>query len=140
LTGAAAEPFAATGRCLCGAVRFGLRGRLPSLGFCHCSKCRKVSGGPSNAVIVVKAERFEWLAGEAQRQSFSLASGWGTTFCRTCGCPVPQAGRDGQRLWVPVGALDDDPELRISGHIWVGSKAKWEVICGDAPQFLEGPP
>ena len=32
------------------------------------------------------------------------------------------------------------PGLRVGGHIWVGSKAPWDEIAGDAPRFEEGLP
>jgi hypothetical protein len=41
---------------------------------------------------------------------------------------------------VPAGALDDDPGVGITGHIWVGSKAPWDEIAGDAPRFEAGLP
>jgi hypothetical protein len=39
--------FAAVGGRLCGAVRFGQRGRLSAVEMGHCPKRRKVSGGGS---------------------------------------------------------------------------------------------
>jgi len=127
--------FVAVGGCLCGAVRFGLKERLAPVGFCHCSICRKASGVASSAVLSVRRERFAWISGEDAREVFSLPSGWSNCFCRTCGCPAPQATPDGQRMWVPAGVLEGDPQLKIAGHIFVGSKASWELICDDAPQF-----
>jgi hypothetical protein len=41
---------------------------------------------------------------------------------------------------VPAGVLDDDPGVKVAGHIFVGSKAPWDEIAGSAPQFDEGPP
>jgi hypothetical protein len=35
---------------------------------------------------------------------------------------------------VPMGALDDDPGVRPQAHIFVGSKAPWDVITDDLPQ------
>jgi len=129
------QGFVAVGSCLCGAVRFGLKEKLAPVGFCHCSQCRKASGVASNAVLTTRAERFVWLSGEDNLQSWSKDSGWTTVFCRTCGSPAPQPTPGGQHIWVPAGALDSDPDLKIAGHIFVGSKAAWERICDDAPQF-----
>lgn len=132
--------FVATGRCLCGAIRFGLKEKLAPVGFCHCSLCRRVSGGVSNAVLNVRRDRFEWLSGEDDVQTYVNETGWKSLFCRTCGAPAPHVRAGGERVLVPAGLLDGNPDLALSGHIFVGSKAKWEVIGDDAPQFDEWPP
>ncbi len=134
-----AEPFSATGRCLCGQVTWGVTGRLPPVGFCHCSQCRRVSGTGSNAVLSVKADRLVWLSGEAALKTYALPSGWSTTFCETCGCPMPHLGPHG-RWFVPAGSLDGQPDLAVSGHIFVADKPGWAAIGDDAPQFREWPP
>ena len=133
------EPQTATGGCLCGAVRFALHGRLPPVGMCHCSLCRRVSGAGATTVLNVRAERFRWLAGEDHWREFRTPSGWGSFFCPTCGSPTPHQMSNGERVLVPAGTLDADPGPRVAGHIFVGSKASWDVIGDDAPQFDEWP-
>ncbi len=128
------------GSCLCGGVRFEYGRAVTGVGMCHCSQCRKVSGVASNAVIVVPEAELRWLAGEELRQTWAKPSGWSTTFCRACGCPVPQLLPTGGAYWVPAGSLDDDPGVQIAGHIYVGSKASWDLIAGDAPRFEAGLP
>jgi hypothetical protein len=125
---------------LCGEVRFEYGRAVSQVGMCHCSQCRKVSGVASNAVIVVPEAELRWLSGEELRQSYAKPSGWSTTFCRRCGSPLPQTLPGAAAYWVPAGLLDDDPGLRIGGHIYVGSKAPWDELAGDAPQFEEGLP
>lgn len=132
------ETVTATGRCLCGRVRFQLLGRLPPVGFCHCSQCRRVSGTGSNAVLNVRATRFAWVSGQDNLRRYATDTGWSTTFCADCGCPMPQPTPDGARMFVPAGALEGDPALTPAGHIFVGSKPAWVRICDDSPQF-EGP-
>ena len=107
---------------------------------CHCSQCRKVSGAASNAVIVVPEGDLKWLRGEDLRQVYAKPTGWRTTFCRTCGSSVPQLLPTGGAYWVPAGVLDDDPGLRVGGHIFVASRASWDEIAGSAPQFQEALP
>ena len=127
------------GSCLCGGVRFEITGPHSKIGFCHCSLCRRASGVASNAVLNVRRDRFEWLSGEDNVQVYATPSGWKSLFCKTCGSPAPHILSSGERVLVPAGLLDGDPDLATSGHIFVGSKARWEVIGGDAPQFDEWP-
>jgi len=126
------------GSCLCGGVRFQYTRAVSQVGMCHCSQCRKVSGTASNAVIVVPETDFEWISGEELRRVFSKPTGWRSTFCASCGSPLPLKIPGSAAWWVPAGLLDDDPGLVVGGHIFVGSKAAWDEIAGDAPQFAEG--
>jgi hypothetical protein len=126
------------GSCLCGEIRFEYARAVTQVGMCHCSRCRKVSGTASNATIVVPETDFKWIAGEELRRVYTRPTGWQTTFCEKCGSPLPQTLRGAAAYWVPAGLLDDDPGLVIGGHIFVGSKAAWDEIAGDAQQFAEG--
>ncbi|HME72354.1 MAG TPA: GFA family protein, partial [Myxococcota bacterium] len=91
------------GSCLCGGIRFEYARAVSEIYLCHCSLCRKNSGAASNAVIVVPASDFKWLSGEDLRQVYRKPTGWSTTFCRTCGSPVPQQNRGTAAYWVPAG-------------------------------------
>ena len=128
------------GSCLCGSIRFEYARAVTQIGMCHCSQCRKVSGVASNAVIVVGKDELRWLAGEELVQEFAKPTGWGSTFCRKCGSPLPRKIPNAEAYWVPAGVLDDDPGLRVAGHIFVGSKALWDVIPEGTPQYPEGLP
>ena len=127
------------GSCLCGAVRFEYGRSVTQVGMCHCSQCRKVSGVASNAVIVVPATELRWLAGEELRQRFEKPSGWSTTFCRTCGSPLPQKLPGTEAYWVPAGSSRRPGAPRRWPHLG-RLKAPWEEIPGTAPQFQEGLP
>ncbi len=63
---------------------------------------------------------------------------------RTCGAHAPDANARKTAYVVPAGILDDDPSLVVGEHIFVGSKAHWEVLGDDgAPCFdagSSGPP
>jgi hypothetical protein len=126
-----------TGSCLCQAVKYEIQGELTAVGHCHCSKCRKVSGTGSNAVCYASPEHLIWTKGETEISKFVFPDGWSSTFCSKCGSPLPQCVPDGSLCLVPAGTLDEDPGPDIMGHIYVGSKASWDVIGDTAPQFDE---
>jgi hypothetical protein len=129
------------GSCLCGGIAFEITGDLPGIGQCHCSLCRKVSGVGSTATIAVSADQLTWISGQDLVQEFARPSGYGTSFCRVCGSPAPDANRPRTRYGIPIGLFDGDPGTKVVEHIYVGSKASWEIIGDDAPQYPEmGPP
>jgi hypothetical protein len=128
------------GSCLCSGLRFEIDGKVSGVGECHCSLCRKVSGTASNAVLITARRSLRWVQGEDLVQVYTRPTGWRTGFCRVCGSPAPLLHENGKLFAVPAGSLDDDPGTRIEQHIFVGSKAGWDEIGGDARQFEEGAP
>ena len=128
------------GSCLCKGTKFSVDGRISDIGHCHCSKCRKVSGVNSNGVVMAAAKRFKWDSGEDLVQRYEMEDGWSSTFCRKCGSPLPMSVPDGKLVWIPIGSLDEHPEIKVVEHIYVGSKANWEVIGDEAPQYEGDPP
>jgi len=119
-------------------VTFELDGPTTEIGMCHCSKCRKVSGTASNAVLVVARDGLRWSSGEEALSRFALADGWGVWRCAACGSPAPMLHPGGGAYWVPAGLLDSDPGVRVAGHIFVDSKAPWDEIAGKAEQLRDG--
>jgi hypothetical protein len=57
------------------------------------------------------------------------------THCKLCGSLVFSVVRDGAYVHVPMGTLVDDPTIRPTKHIFVGSKAPWFEITHDLPRF-----
>jgi hypothetical protein len=47
---------------------------------------------------------------------------------------------DGEVHGVTLGTVDGDPGVQIEMHIFVDSKAPWDHIGGNAPQYPEFPP
>lgn len=126
------------GSCLCGAVRFELARAVTPIWMCHCSRCRKDSGAASTASFLVPRAELRWLAGEDRIRTYAHTEIFRTTFCTTCGSRLPQLHASGGAYMVPAGAVDGDPGVAVGSHIFVGSKAAWDEIGGDAPRFDEG--
>lgn len=121
---------AKTGGCLCGDVRFEVRGRIPDLYQCHCSLCRKMTGSSANAGLAVRAGDFSWAGRARKVRSFERPTGFRNDFCARCGSPVPFAVEGEDQVWIPAGAFDGPIGARVAHHIHVASKADWDEIGG----------
>jgi hypothetical protein len=61
-------------------------------------------------------------------------------FCRVCGSSMPRLDASRSLAVVPMGSCDDDPGVRPERHIFTDSKAPWDRITDDLPQFPGAPP
>lgn len=130
--------MALTGGCFCGAVRYGIQAPLLNARSCHCSRCRKAFSGAGSAYAEVAPESFSWLSGEGFLRRYESVPGWGLCFCDICGTTLC-GFHDDKVHGVTLGSVDGDPGVQIAMHIFVDSKAPWDHIGGDAPQFAEFP-
>ena len=72
-----------TGSCHCGAVRYRVAGALEDVAHCHCSVCRRVTGGLLVTWATVRCDDFQWLQGTPQRYDSSASCV--RYFCSRCG-------------------------------------------------------
>jgi hypothetical protein len=54
-----------------------------------------------------------------------------------CGSLLYSVVRDGAYVHVAMGTLVDNPTIRPTAHMFVGSKAPWFTITDDLPQYAE---
>ncbi len=128
-----------TGGCFCGQVRYQISGELVRGRACHCSRCRKAFNGASSAYAeVATGSIFSWLDGEALIRQYKTGERWGMVFCSVCGSTLCGV-HDDEVHGVTLGCVDGDPGVEIEQHIFVGSRAPWDHIGGDAVQFEEHP-
>jgi len=83
---------------------------------------------------VRRTSDIKWLSREAEISSYHHSEIYTPYFCSCCGPSVPLIGKAGY-CFIPAGALDSDIEAEVSKHIFAGSKASWDNINDDAPQF-----
>lgn len=128
------------GTCLCGDVQFEIDAESFGVIQCHCSLCRKQGGSASNSATFVPRHTFRWLKGEGQIGTWRKASGFRSDFCRSCGSPLPNPLGDTDLVWIPVGLIDDAPNLQMVAHIYTESMASWDPSQLTEPSFGEMPP
>lgn len=127
-----------TGECFCGTVKYRIDGKLRDARSCHCSRCRKAFSSQASAYAEVDPNEFEWIAGADNLSSYTNVEGFGLSFCKTCGstlCGIYQGNVHG----VTLGCVNGNPDVEIGMHIYVGSKAGWEVLPEGVKTFDEGP-
>jgi hypothetical protein len=119
------------GSCLCGAVRFEVKGELPAPDVCHCTMCRKYSGHyfastdvPRAALAVHGAENVTWY-----RSSEKVRRG----FCTTCGSSLFWDPVHRDWIAVAMGAFDKPTGARATKHIFVADKGDYYDIADGLP-------
>jgi len=129
------------GGCLCGAVQFEIQGTISDIVCCHCSRCRKVQGSAFATNGNVEGEKFVLTQGENKLSAYESTKGQKKYFCKTCGSPIMSKSESAPgKVRVRLGTIDSDIVERPASHIFVGSKANWEEITGDLPQYEESAP
>lgn len=125
------------GECFCGSVKYEISAPLVNGRSCHCSRCRKAFSGAGSAYAELSdPASLVWIQGRELLTTFRTHESWGLQFCSRCGTTL--CGIHGELVHgVTLGSVNGDPGVIIEQHIFVGSKAPWDHIGGDAPQFTE---
>ena len=120
-----------TGGCLCGDVRYRVRGEPVHVGRCHCADCRKESGSAFTIYGQWPIDAFE-LTGE-------IASYHGRGFCPRCGSRLLDPPGPGDTLVeIRIGSLDDAPfGLKPEAEVWVKRREPWLASVDGASQHAE---
>jgi hypothetical protein len=128
-----------TGECFCGKVTYRVFGPLKDARSCHCSRCRKAFSSQASAYALVEPAGFEWTAGTELLSSYASQQGFGLQFCSNCGSTLCGT-YNGSVHGITLGCLNEDPEIEVGYHIFVGSKAAWEVIPDGVRKYMESAP
>lgn len=128
------------GSCLCGAVRYEIRGELGPAFYCHCRRCRKASGSAFASNVVVDADAFVVVAGRQALRTFVADTGLSRQFCGRCGSPIASSRPGLPQVRVRMGTLDTPVAQGPQAHIFTGSKADWFDILDERTQYSGRPP
>lgn len=128
------EPTILRGECYCGAVAFTVPDAFEYALCCHCSACRRRTGAASKPFAGAPAAALSVTRGADAIQRLGEADGHHAS-CGRCGSLLYSLVRTGAYVHVPLGVLLDPPTITPAAHIFVGSKAPWDVICDGLPEF-----
>ena len=125
-----------TGKCFCGAVQYAVADEFVYALNCHCSNCRRTTGSAFKPFAGIARDRLRITQGAENLMIFGEETA-NNTHCKLCGSLLYSVVRDGAYVHVAMGTLVDDPSIRPTKHIFVGSKAPWFTITDDLPQYRE---
>jgi hypothetical protein len=124
------------GSCFCGAVKYEIHGEIGAAYYCHCSRCRKISGSAFSANAVVRKNDVVIVQGQESLKAFTSDTGVSRVFCSNCGSSIFVS--QGNQMRLRLGTLDTVPPEPPGAHIFTGSKAEWFEILDQLPQHVEG--
>jgi len=130
-----------TGGCYCGAVRFEINSAIKHIVYCHCSQCRHLQGSAFATNGVVDSDNFKIVSGEDALTKHKLSATQTRYFCRHCGSPIKSVNtKVPGKVRLRLGTIDSDIKEKPQAHIFVASKASWDIICDALPQYDEYEP
>jgi hypothetical protein len=131
------------GRCMCGAVHYVVVDAFRYAANCYCSHCRRATGSAFKPFAGIERDKMAVTEGGDRLLIFGDERAHDAR-CGTCGSFLYSVVRDGAFVHIAMGTLTDEPTIRPSEHIFVGSKAQWFTINDDLPQYwghvADGPP
>lgn len=121
------------GGCHCGQLRYQFAAPLADIAHCHCSVCRRSSGGILTTWITVPLASFQWLAGTPREYASSASCT--RSFCPHCGAHLTLfTDLSPQTLDVTIATLDHPEQAPADRHIWVQSRLPWLQVDPQLPE------
>jgi hypothetical protein len=122
------------GKCYCGAVAYAVADEFAYAANCHCSNCRRTTGSAFKPFAGIERAKLAVTEGADKLMIFGEENGH-DAHCRLCGSLLYSLVREGAYVHLAMGTLVDDPSVRPTAHIFVGSKAAWYEITDNLPQY-----
>ena len=135
------------GHCACGAVTFGFDTDPSFIANCHCTDCKRASGGEMATFAAVPYTDFKVFSGNTKSFSYGpntetcAGKGLDRVFCANCGSRIVSNNLKDfpGHVFVQQGSLNRlDQWFAPKVEIFTWSREKWMPPL-DVPQFDHGP-
>lgn len=114
------------GSCLCGAVRYEIRGDVERTSNCWCTMCQKQHGAAFGPYANVAARDLHYLQGEEAITHYASSPGVDRTFCKVCGANLTwQMDGQRERIGVTLGTFDTPYEGTVTHNLHIENKPGW---------------
>jgi hypothetical protein len=129
----------ARGQCICGAVRFEVRGPLRNVVLCHCTECRRWTGhawpatsAPFDELDFSEERGLRWI--DSPDSEYDARRG----FCSECGSSLFWQVPGSRIVSIAAGCLDAPTGIRTVKQIWVDSAGDYYELDERIPSEPRG--
>jgi hypothetical protein len=122
------------GRCLCGNLRFELRGRRLWVAHCHCDSCRRNTGSAVATFVGYRKDQLSYTRGE--RKFYQSSPGVRRGFCAECGTPMTyEADRCPDEVHLYLSTIDNPGAFVPQLHVFFAERIPWMDLVDDLPRY-----
>lgn len=122
-----------TGGCLCGKVRFEIRGKDVGSSYCHCRMCQRFAGAPVSAGTGFLHDDFALTKGEPATYRSSVIAE--RAFCPSCGSSLWMKHDSWKWIFIKTANLDNPEDFAPTTHFGVESQLPWHEVHDDFPRI-----
>ena len=125
------------GSCLCGAVRFVLKGEPRAISICHCTQCQRQSGSAFSFNLIMRETDYE-QSGETKVYVDTGDSGQPVYrhFCGLCGSAIlARTALLPGKVVVKAGTLDSIEGLQPKNEVYTDRAVKWLAPVAGTTRF-----
>lgn len=117
-----------TGNCLCGAVSIHLQHEKPTLSACHCSICRRWTGGP---FMTLECHRAPEIEGAEHVRTFASSEWAERGFCAQCGTHLFYRLIEDEFYALPAGLFPEGTGWPFELQVFIDEKPENYKFAND---------
>jgi hypothetical protein len=125
------------GGCLCGAIRYEIKGAPLFVAQCCCKDCQKATGTGHTTIVGIHRSQLEMTGAPATFTNTGESGGKVTRhFCGVCAGRLYTSGdMPGEIIMVQAGSLDDPGQVRPESVIYLKDAPAWDFFDPAIPKF-----
>ena len=128
------NPQQASGRCLCGKVRFEIKVAPKWVGHCHCESCRRATGAPITTYVGYPVGSLRFITGAPR--TFASSRGVKRGFCGDCGSPLTyQSEAYPGEVHLHISSLAEAADFQPQGHVFTREAMPWLKFDDGLPRY-----
>lgn len=109
-------------KCLCGSVELEVELSNTEIAACHCSMCRKWSGGP---MLAIDSGELKSITNESLVIRYQSSEWAERGFCSKCGTHLFYFLKPANQYHFPIGLLDNSSKYKFSHQIFIDEKPEY---------------